>query len=332
MSHVTEPILDPASRPAARGAGTIIEFSTAGIVPAERLDFWRDAVLRRMVPISAPAADRPFQGRLRRIIGIDAEIVEHASDAIVAERTKPRCAADAIDDISIDLMLDCTSASLDHGGERKLRAGDICFVDYARPVQVVRSRHRAGALILPRGRVREALGEDIPAMSGRRLPLEGIGALLRAHLRLTLEEAPRLSPAERIAALSAAAQMALAALQAERRGAADVEQFEDGFYQAACRLIEGGCADPDLTPEAVAAALGCSRASLYRAFSRHQESVAAMIWAARIVRASRMLTSACHADMLVSEIAFRSGFLDQPTFNRMFRRRYGLTPREARAR
>jgi AraC-like DNA-binding protein len=131
--------------------------------------------------------------------------------------------------------------------------------------------------------------------------------------------------------MAAAAEMALAALQAERRGAADVEQFEDGFYLAACRLIERDCADPELTPEAVAATLRCSRASLYRAFSRHQESVAAMIWLTRLGRASRMLASASHAGMLISEIAFRSGFLDQPTFNRMFRRRYGLTPREARA-
>ena len=43
-----------------------------------------------------------------------------------------------------------------------------------------------------------------------------------------------------------------------------------------------------------------------------------------------MLTSPGHEDLLISEIAFRSGFLDQPTFNRMFKRRFGLTPREVR--
>ena len=78
--------------------------------------------------------------------------------------------------------------------------------------------------------------------------------------------------------------------------------------------------------------LGCSRASLYRAFFRRGESVAAVIWATRIDLAWRMLTSMSHLGLLVSEIAFRSGFVDQPTFNRMFKRRYGIAPREARER
>jgi AraC-like DNA-binding protein len=39
-----------------------------------------------------------------------------------------------------------------------------------------------------------------------------------------------------------------------------------------------------------------------------------------------MLTGPSHGDLLISEIAFRSGFLDQPTFNRMFKRRYAITP------
>jgi transcriptional regulator GlxA family with amidase domain len=37
-----------------------------------------------------------------------------------------------------------------------------------------------------------------------------------------------------------------------------------------------------------------------------------------------------HLGLLISEIAVRCGFLEQATFNRMFKRRYGLTPREAR--
>jgi AraC-like DNA-binding protein len=45
-----------------------------------------------------------------------------------------------------------------------------------------------------------------------------------------------------------------------------------------------------------------------------------------------MLTSLSDLGRPVSEIAFRGGFLDQATFNCMFKRRYGLTPRAARER
>src|SRR5262249_46483096 len=216
-------------------------------------------------------------------------MVEHCSDALIAERTESRCAADAIDDFAIDLMLDCASAQIDHGGQRKIRVGDACLVDYARPVQVIRSRHRAIGLIIARRQLSDALGAALPSLGGRILPMEGMATLLRSHLCVTLEEAPRLSTAERLTAVAAGGDMALAVLQAEQRGAADIEQFEGGFYHAACRLIERDCADPDLTPEVVAVSLGSSRASLYRVFFRHGESVSAMIWIKRLERAWRML-------------------------------------------
>jgi len=109
-----------------------------------------------------------------------------------------------------------------------------------------------------------------------------------------------------------------------------VEEHSDAFYRAARALIDRDCANPELTPELMARSLGCSRASLYRVFLRHGESVAAAIWATRLERARRMLASRGCLALNVSEIAFRSGFVDQSTFNRMFKRRYGLTPREAR--
>lgn len=330
MSHAVDQRLDPASQVVTgrRDAGAIIELTTDGIAASERLSYWREAALRRMEPVRALQEDRPFRGRLRRIVGRDAELIEHATDAVLAVRTPQRCRADGCDDISIDLMLDCTSATLSHGGERRVRPGDLPIVDYSRPIEVVRSRHRTVGIILPRQRVHEIVGNDLSRLAGRRLPARGIGALLRQHMRLTFDEAPRFSPAERIVAVAATVDMALAALASEHQ--ADIEQAGDGLHAAARRLIDRDCVNFDLTPDLVALSLRCSRASLYRAFSRRGESVAAVIWATRLEHAWRMLTSSSHVGLPVSEIALRSGILDQATFSRMFKRRYGLTPREAR--
>ena len=330
MSQARDRRLDQASHAQPGAAGTIVELTTDGVAPAERLDYWREVVLRRMVPTKALTEARPFRGRLRRIIGFDGELIEHASDPIMATRSARRCRADDCDDITVDLMMDCADAHLDHGTERRVRPGDLCVMDYSRPIEVMRSRHRAVGIILSRWRVRDVLGDDLSALAGRRLPARGIGALLQSHMRLTLDEAPQLTPAERIAAVAAAVDMALAALALERTGNADVAEHGDAFYHAARALIDRDCANPELTPDLVAVSLGCSRASLYRAFVRHGESVAAIIWATRLAQARRMLLSSTHLGLNVSEIAFRSGFVDQSTFNRMFKRRYGLTPREAR--
>ena len=95
-------------------------------------------------------------------------------------------------------------------------------------------------------------------------------------------------------------------------------------------MIERTCADPDLSPDRIALSVGCSRATLYRLFARHDRSVAASVWQARLERALRMLCSAESIAMTIGDVALLSGFTDVPTFTRMFKRRYGKTPREAR--
>ena len=158
-----------------------------------------------------------------------------------------------------------------------------------------------------------------------------MSALLRSHMQATLEQAAHLSPWERALAMDIAAALAGAAIpSALARPLDDVDRYPRGLRQAALSLIERSCTDPELTPLRITIALGCSRAALYRAFAATGESPAAVIWAVRLARAQAMLSSAAHAGLSIGEIAFRCGFTDHPTFNRMFKRRYAMTPRDAR--
>jgi len=227
------------------------------------------------------------------------------------------------DDIAIELMRDCESTSLDHNGEHRPQPGDLYIVDYARPLQIARSRHRAAGIVLSRRRVVELLDEDLSALAERRIPGTGLAAILRQHMQVTIDVAPEMTAAESILAVQGAAEMSLAVLQAGqeyRRGRIDdAQQFGTGFYAAARTLIERQCGDAGLVPERVAAALGCSRASLYRVFARHGQSVSAMIWTARLERARRLLTFAGGVGIPIAAVAAMCGFRETTTFSRMFR-------------
>jgi AraC family transcriptional regulator, positive regulator of tynA and feaB len=326
MAQIQAPVHDRPSHPV---CGQLVELSTEAVPGPERLDYWASTVLKRTVPVS-PQEERPFRARLRRIVLDGVELVEHASDAVIAMRAPGRLRFDGGDDIAIELMRDCDSALLDHNGEHRLKPGDLYVVDYALPLQVARSRHRAGGVVLSRRRVTEVLGQDLSALAGRRIQATGLAAVLRQHMMATIDEAPRMSEAQRVLAVQGAAEMGLAILQAGRLDVLDAQQFGEGFYQAARKLIERQCGDPNLTPGRVALALGCSRASLYRVFARHDKSVSAAIWSARLEQAWRLLTSSSSVGMRVSDTAFQCGYRDQATFARMFRRRYGMTPRDSR--
>jgi AraC-like DNA-binding protein len=316
------------SRLPAAGTAKVTEFSTQGIAPAERLAYWRASVLRRMEPVVQPG---DFSGRLRMVGGAGAMLMEHSTGAIEAERSALRCRRDDGDEISIDLMIACRRAVLQHRGTLQLRPGDMCVVDYAQPNRVVRSEHRAAALMLPRALVRDALGADPAALAGCRLAGGGIGSVLRSQMRATINAAPLLTPAQMESAMVAAVSLAPAALQVMRPGTADVLPGRAGLHRAAHLLIAQTCTDPELTPERMAQTLGCSRATLYRAFGESGEGVAAIIWSARLDHASGLLCAGGDGILSIAEVAWCSGFSDSATFDRMFRRRFGMTPRDARA-
>lgn len=159
---------NPASHLPAPGYGRLVELSADGVPADERLAFWRDTVLKRTQP-QIIRNGQPFNARLKRIVLERTELVEHASDAVQALRAPGRSRFDGGDDIAVELMRDCRSALLDHGGEHRLKSGDLYVVDYAKPMQIIRSRHRSSGIVLSRRRVAEVMGEDMSALAGRRI-------------------------------------------------------------------------------------------------------------------------------------------------------------------
>ena len=286
--------------------------------------------MRRMVPLAVEGTAAPFRGRMRRIVGDGLELIEFASSDVVAVRSPERCRIDGCDDVTIDMMRRSTNTSMEHCGSHRIRAGDLYLVDYARPSEVRRGAHCTVGITMSRRLAREVLSAGVEPRAGMKFPARGLGRVLRHHLQATFDEADKMTDPERAAAAKAAKEMALALLQAGHDRTADAQRFADGFHHAALDLIRLECGDADLTPERIAFALGCSRAALYRAFAKHGQSVAAAIWQSRLERAHGMLSSPEGIGFLVSEIAALSGFREMPSFTRMFKRRYGMTPGDAR--
>lgn len=315
--------------------GTLVELSTHDIAPAERLDYWRHAHLERMALSRDPRDTQPFAGRIRRIMGHEAHLMAHASESITAVRSAAQCRHDGVDYVSINLMLDTDAAFMEHGGQHQIRSGSLFFVDSSRPVEFRHQRHHCISIFLPRQRVQGAIGADLSRLPVALPTHSGIGAVLQSHMHMIATQAAHMTPQQRCVVISACVDMALTALQTARAAKTEAdaaaEQFTGGFYQAARLLIERNCGDPQLDPAGVASALGCSRATLYRLFARHNESVATLIWRSRLERARAMIGTPDCAKMALSHIAFACGFLDQASFSRMFRRHYGIAPSEARA-
>ena len=86
----------------------------------------------------------------------------------------------------------------------------------------------------------------------------------------------------------------------------------------------------DLSVGAVAAHLGLTPRNLQRLFESEGTTFSEFLLLQRLSRAHRMLTEPRLAQNPVGAIAYDAGFGDLSYFNRSFKRRFGVTPRDVR--
>jgi acetamidase/formamidase/AraC-like DNA-binding protein len=97
-----------------------------------------------------------------------------------------------------------------------------------------------------------------------------------------------------------------------------------------CLAIERALDDPELSPAQVARSEGISERYLQRLFEATGDSFSHYIRERRLHRSSVDLANPAQAHCSVSEIAFRYGFSDAAHFSRVFRDRFGMSPRAYR--
>jgi AraC-like DNA-binding protein len=89
--------------------------------------------------------------------------------------------------------------------------------------------------------------------------------------------------------------------------------------------------DPKLTAPAVAARLGITPRYLRKLLEETGKSFSEHLLDKRLERAAQLLRDPRQHEARIAAIAYASGFNDLSYFNRVFRRRYGLTPSGMRA-
>ena len=95
------------------------------------------------------------------------------------------------------------------------------------------------------------------------------------------------------------------------------------------RFIRAHLADSRLSPGTIAAALHISRRTLYAALGDGEPGIAAQIRQQRMARARAMLADPAQRQP-IAEIARQVGLPDPAHFSRLFRARFGHSPRELR--
>ncbi|MCJ2133111.1 helix-turn-helix transcriptional regulator [Methylobacterium sp. J-026] len=123
--------------------------------------------------------------------------------------------------------------------------------------------------------------------------------------------------------------LALIVREPDLQANAPVPTRRDLRIQVLKAEVEQRLGSPDLSLDAVAQAQGISSRLIQALFQAEGETFSGFVLARRLDRAMQHLTAGDEARP-IGAIAFDVGFGDLSYFNRTFRRRFGLTPSQAR--
>lgn len=297
------------------------------VKPDDRLACWRNS-LSNAYALTVPAETDGSQLIARkqvwvaeRMILMRRECSEHS-----LERSIRLINADSIDHYKLHLRVSVGTTEIETGKRLIcLNAGECAVTDMA---QFTRTRIAAGTtivVILPRRDLDKVLARpaDLHGVMLRgaasRLFAEQLQSLVSRMNEVTRAEMRELTQAM-LYMLAACLAPSLAMLEPA------CQNTMNSVRDRICHFIEGQLTRPDLSMEQICKEFHLSRSTLYRLF-QHLGGVASYLKERRLIHIHRLLSTS-RSRMSLARVAEHYGFQSQAHFSRVFRDRFGYSPRE----
>jgi AraC-like DNA-binding protein len=311
-----------------------IQFSTDSLPERERLPFFREALGRSIMRLDLGPYDdsRPFRfaATVHQFDGLS--VMSQQTNGHICRRTRPLL-TDGHDEFIFSTNLSGFSLPSQLGREFRMDAGpavllsgsDVGARDLPVPGEALTLRIARRRLNGLAATPEDVLARPIPANT------EAL-RLMVDYLQLTLKNRTPMSPELRQLFAAHVSDLVALAIGATRDGAyiAHSRGMRAARLQAAKAFITRNVRRADLSANAVATHLGVTTRYVHLLFETEELSCNEYIAERRLLCAYEMLRDLRHADRTISTIAFNVGFNDLSYFNRTFRRRFGMTPSEAR--
>ncbi len=299
----------------------------------ERVDYWREMVLRLFADVQIAAAPVPnFNGRMQSNL-TDVMRLTCVSASPQSVQRMHRDARESYEDCYfVVLMLSGQQRMQQDNRQADLHAGDFAIYDGARPHRLDFSQEWSELILsIPR----PTLNRLVPGMSSltaqKLLPDSSAGEVLRSFLQSLAAHLPRLSEKELAALSSQALSMIGATLALDQTADDSSPGAREVALLRAKMLINAHLGDPCLDATRIARKMGLSARYLNRMFNAEQTSLMRYVWNLRLDRCREELMRSETASRRVADIALRWGFSDMSHFSRSFKTRFGMSPRDCRA-
>lgn len=305
------------------------KFATEGIAPPERLAFWNALVDSVYSGTYVKSASEDFTGEMWTWQVGDLAMIRPRSTASFVGRD-PRYTAEE----RLILHLQCRGSSIHRqsGTETAIGAGDFIVASPHEAYAIDLAAHELLVVEFPRA----PLAERFPGLDDalrQRMSGATPGARVFHDFLLSLwrQSQQGLADPEWQDGVSQVFYDLIAlAMRGAMRPDATVPAADSALRHRVLGMVEAQLADPGLRTLDLAAACGASVRTIQNLFAAMGTTPSAYILERRLARAAERLGAAHEAS--ITEIAFELGFNDSAYFARVFRQRFGVSPREWRRR
>ncbi len=192
------------------------------------------------------------------------------------------------------------------------------------------SQHEVLHVIVPTHMFRRFMPDEVKAgftVPGKRREF----AIAERMLTDIFEDSDELAPHIEELLLESALAVMADALKACDNCLTVRQSLPDRRLQELLRYIDIHLSDPGLSASMVAEACDISPRYLSSLLKQNGTPFSELVWDKRMKIASSWLSSSRPSEISIAEIAFRVGFKSPAHFSRMFKRLFGMGPREYRA-
>ena len=303
-------------------------FTTDALPERQRLSVWREEFGRTIVRTDIePLTDEPVQAEATLGELLEFRWLNFQGSPMRFHRTRSM-AAFGDDYIGLIINRDHGSPLSHRNRDLTLNYGDACAVLTFEPGMIGSRGHLS--LLFPRASLASRL-KKIADLTANRIPADADALrLLIAYLNaLPVARPARL---QRTAVDHICDLTALVICPDHPTDENSLSATAAARLELALAYLDKHFDFPGLTISTVAADQNISPRYLQRLIETTGSTFSERLSELRMQRALTLLTDARHQRKRIADIALRSGFPDASYFNRIFRKRFGETPRSVRAR
>jgi AraC-like DNA-binding protein len=310
-----------------------VVLDTRSSVPDRRLAVWQDIVCDTFVGLDCDSDMREaFWGAVSQSAVGPAAFTQVDSCAQRVFRTPSRIARASEDYVLVALGNHGVNGVYQDGREAVVAAGEFVIYDTTRPYELRFDDSFSQTILqMPRKLLQQRIGAfdalTATTFSSDR-PLERLAYEFLLGMSKTVD---RVDPATAGRLLDQGLDL-IAMAFADRMQARSSDQ---SFHRSALlyrlkNYILTHLRDPELSMSRAAAAVGISPRYAGDLMADEQHSFRSYVQTQRLERCRRDLSDPAHAARHISDIAFAWGFNDLAHFSRIFKQRFGASPREWR--